>query len=148
MKQTLLCLSAVVALSLFACKRNSSQQNTAADSTALDSTKSEADSNDLLDALQGQWQSEQDATYVLEIAGSKMRHLNGSKLTAEADIEVDSKCETTACTVDSLVVVSGWCFVEKGQFDAQCNVVIKCDSAILQYRPLGAASALLAFKRK
>jgi hypothetical protein len=138
-----------MALFLFACKQNPQQQNPAGAATsALDTTNSKADSNDLLDALQGQWQSEQDATYVLEITGSKMRHLNGGKLTVETDIEVDSQCETMPCVVDSITVVTGWCFVEKGPSDAQCNMVVKCDSVTLQYKSLGAANALLAFKRK
>ena len=149
MKQHLLCLSVLVALLLFACKQTPKQQSPAdAATNTLDTTNSKADSNDLLDALQGKWQSEQDATYLLEISGNKMRHFNGGKLTAEMDIEVDSRCETTACVIDSVTVVTGWCFVEKGQFDAQCNMVVKCDSVTLQYKSLGAANALLAFKRK
>ncbi len=149
MKQLLLCLSVLVALLLFACKQNPKQQNpTDAATNTLDTTNSKADSNDLLDALQGKWQSEQDITYMIEIVGNKMRHVNGGKLTVETDIEVDSRCETTACLVDSIRVVTGWCFVEKGQFDAQCNMVVKCDSSTLQYRPVGAVNALLAFKRK
>jgi len=136
-------------LPICACQKCSNGQTSTPPSSesSAEGIKSEADSNDLLDALQGRWQSEQDESYVLEIVGSKMRHLNNGKLSAETDIEVDSKCLTTACAVDSLAQGAGWCFVEKGQFDAQCNLVVKCDSAVLLYRSLGAASGLTGFKR-
>ena len=107
-----------------------------------------ADSHDLLDVLQGRWQSEQDATYFLEISGSQMRHFNGGKLTQETEIEVDAACRSTACTSDSTATLSGWCFVEKGQYDAQCCVVTKCDSTRLQYRAIGTAGSGLAFRKK
>ena len=113
-----------------------------------DSTLTEPDAIDLLQTLQGKWQSEQDSTYLIEISGDKMKHYNGGRLSVEAQIEIDANCRSVACTADSLETTSGWCFVEKGQFDVQCNLILKCDKQHLQYRALGAASPGLAFKKQ
>ncbi len=113
-----------------------------------DSMQVEADAIDLLQTLQGKWQSEQDSNYLIEISGDKMKHYNGGQLSVESQIEIDANCRSVACTADSLETSSGWCFVEKGQFDAQCNLILKCDKQLLQYRALGAASPGLSFKKK
>ncbi len=113
-----------------------------------DSTLIEADAIDLLQTLQGKWQSEEDSSYQIEITGNKMKHFNAGKVSMEAQVEIDANCRSVACTADSLETTSGWCFVEKGQFDAQCNLILKCDKQILQYRALGAASPGLSFKKK
>jgi hypothetical protein len=106
------------------------------------------DANDLLDVLQGRWQSEQDAAYELDISGSQMRHFRDGKLSQTADIEVDASCRSAACATENATALSGWCFVEKGQHDAQCCLVTRCDSATLQYRAIGAAGGGLTFRRK
>ena len=113
-----------------------------------DSVLAEPDAADLLQTLQGKWQSEQDSTYVLEIVGDKMKHYNGSQVSIESQIEIDGNCLSVPCQVDSTETASGWCFMEKGQYDVQCNLILKCDKYILQYRALGAANPGLAFKKK
>lgn len=113
-----------------------------------DSIQPPADVHDLLDALQGRWQSEQDAAYFVEISGNKMRHFSDGKLTHETELDVDAACRSNACTLDSTAALVGWCFVEKGQYDAQCCLVTKCDSTALQYRAVGAEGGGLAFRRK
>ena len=152
MKQLRLDLALVFALAIGFCACNPTPKSGTSqpEATTSDSvtTQSPADAHDLLDALQGRWQSEQDATYFLEISGSQMRHFNDGKLTAETEIEVDAACRSTACSPDSTATLSGWCFVEKGQYDAQCCFVTKCDSATLRYRAVGSAGAGLAFRRK
>jgi hypothetical protein len=115
-----------------------------ADSTA---TVSNPDAADLLRVLQGKWQNEQDPSHVLEILDEKMRHLNNGQLSVENMLEIDGKCLSAACKVDSVDTSEGWCFVEKGQFDAQCHLVVRCDKQQLQFRALGAANGTLAFKK-
>lgn len=109
-------------------------------------SKSEPDNNDLLQTLQGRWQSESDSTYVLEIADSKMRHINGGKLTIETDIEVDGSCANNSCQ-GAAASEDGWCFLEKGQFDVQCHLVKKCDPNALQFVAIGAANGILSFRK-
>ncbi len=134
---------------LGACKNNTSSANTLGGTqTPRDSTLAEPDASDLLQILQGKWQSAQDSTYFIEIAGSKMRHYNNNQMSLETDIEIDGNCLSNACQVDSLDTENGWCFVEKGQFDAQCNLILKCDKEVLQYRALGAANPALVFRKK
>jgi len=149
MKQLQHSLIVALALSLCACGQT---LKTTAPATADSSADSSAttllvDANDLLDVLQGRWQSEQDATYELEIVGNQVRHLNGGKLTQEIEIEVDATCHSTNCTTNA-TALSGWCFVEKGQHDARCCLVTRCDSVTLQYRAIGAAGGGLAFRKK
>ena len=134
---------------LFSCKNNPTSSTTnPAGLTRQDSVLAEPDAADLLQTLQGKWQSEQDSTYQLEILGDKMSHYNAGRLSLESQIEIDGNCLSNACKVDSIETANGWCFVEKGQYDAQCNLVLKCDKQTLQYRALGAASPTLIFKKK
>ena len=117
-----------------------------------DSTKSAIpDPNDLLRTLQGTWQSEQDPGYILEIADTQMRHLNGGKLTLQCMIDVDGACESPVCKPDGVDTSDGWCFTEitgkNGKYDAQCNFVMVCDTAKLQYRSLTSGGAGLSFKK-
>jgi hypothetical protein len=106
------------------------------------------DGSDLLKTLQGRWQSEEDSTCILEIIDTKMRHFNAGKLSAETDIEIDGSCLTTPCKLDSTDLTDGWCFMEKGQHDVQCNIVLSCDKEYLKYRGIGASNALLVFKKQ
>ncbi len=112
---------------------------------------SEPDPNDLLHTLQGRWQSEQDAAYILEIDDTQMRHFNGGKLTLESTIDVDGACESAVCKPDSIDTSDGWCFTEMfltdGKEDAQCNFVMHCDTIRLQYRSLSGNGAGLSFKK-
>ena len=77
-----------------------------------------------------------------------MRHYTSGKMNGESEIEIDGNCLTTACKVDSIETDNGWCFVEKGQLDAQCNLVLKCDKKALQYRVLGAANPTQIFTKQ
>lgn len=117
-------------------------------SVKADSLLSNPDNGDLLQTLQGKWQSEDDSNYTVEIVGDKMKHYNGGKISVEAEIEIDAGCLSNACKVDSTDLSDGWCFVEKGQYDAQCNLVLKCTKQNLQYRAIGAATATLRFTKK
>jgi hypothetical protein len=106
------------------------------------------DTKDLASALQGVWRNLEDSTYLLEIADAKMKHLNGGALSAETEIEIDAKCKSSACAVDSsLAIVDGWCFIEKGPFDAQCNLVLKCDKNELHYTAIGSTGKTMMFLR-
>lgn len=150
MKQLQHSLIIALGLSIYACgnapqKTTHSSADTSKDSSA---TALSVDADELLDVLQGRWQSEKDAAYEVEFSGSKVRHFNSGKLTQESDIEVDAACSTNACTSDSTATLSGWCFVEKGQYDAQCCIVTKCDSATLRYHAIGAAGSGQVFRRK
>lgn len=133
---------------IFSCQNNTRPSPDYAPHLARqDTALIEPDAADLLQTLQGKWQSEQDSTNLIEITGEKMTHYNSGQVSLESVIEIDGNCLTNACKADSLDTPSGWCFIEKGQYDAQCNLVLKCDKQTLQYRPLGAANPALRFKK-
>jgi len=139
-------------LSLASCKNTPSSPPPIQVVNQDDSTKSAIpDPNDLLRTLQGTWQSEQDPGYILEIADTQMRHLNGGKLTLQCMIDVDGACESPVCKPDGVDTSDGWCFTEitgkNGKYDAQCNFVMVCDTAKLQYRSLTSGGAGLSFKK-
>ena len=139
------------ALAMTACTNTtttSTANTTETTSSQPDSLVSVPDAADLLQTLQGKWQSESDSTYVVEIVGNKMKHYNNGLASVDSEIEIDASCGSNACKVDSTDLTDGWCFVEKGQFDAQCNLVLKCDQQALQYRAIGAASGTLRFSKK
>ncbi len=134
---------------LSACVNNSQRPGTSGDKVP-DTANADApppDAADLLAVLQGKWQNETDSTDVLEIADTKMHHFNNGKFSFASDIEIDGKGKSIPCQVDTLDTQNGWCFVEKGQYDVQCNIVLRCDGKVLQYRALGAADGLLRFKK-
>ncbi len=108
-------------------------------------TTANPDNNDMLLLLRGKWQSEADSAYVVEFTDSTLRHFNNSQLTHETMLELDAQCENVACQParDS----TGWCFLEKGQSDIQCNLVMKCDKNNLKFAAVGAANGLLSFKK-
>ncbi len=137
-------------LAVMACTNTTTSANATGTpiTSQSDSLVSNPDAADLLQTLQGKWQSVDDPTYVVEIVGDKMTHYNDGKASVESEIEVDAGCLSNACKVDSTDLSDGWCFVEKGQFDAQCNLVLKCDKQALQYRAIGAANATLRFTKK
>lgn len=100
----------------------------------------------LMPLMQGRWQSVSDPGYQVEIDGDKIRHYNGGELTMENEIEADADCTGNACTVAG-TRPDGFCFIEKGQFDAQCNLVLACDGQRLEYAAIGAAGQSLVFTR-
>lgn len=133
-----------------ACVNNSPSNQAPGDNALVAQTKSEPDATDLLDVLQGKWQSEQDPNSRLEIAGNKMRHIVNGVLQVENIIEIDAKCQNNTCKQEGSDTSDGWCFVEKRQPDAsneQCNVVLKCDKQSLQYRTIGGLTNMMIFKK-
>ncbi len=105
------------------------------------------DGSDLLKTLQGRWQNEQDPTMVLEIVDTKARHFIDGKLSVETEIEIDGSCRTTPCKMDSTDLTDGWCFLEKGLHDVQCNIIVACDKEYLKYNAIGVENGLLVFKK-
>lgn len=103
--------------------------------------------DELLETLQGKWQSLQDSTYTIEFLGNKMRHFNEGKLSSEMEVEVNIDCNNAACATTPGAEADGWCFTEKDPYGAQCNVVTKCNRESLQYQPVGSAGGPLLFKR-
>lgn len=130
-----------------ACVNNTTSANKPGENSSVPQTKSEPDAIDLLDALQGKWQSEQDSTYLIDIVGNKMKHFNGGALTMETEIEVDANCLNEACKQEGSDLADGWCFIEKSQSGTQCNRILKCDKYRLQFHAVGAAAAVLAFQK-
>jgi hypothetical protein len=137
---------AILSLFLTQCQIGSSKkpENTGADTSLV---KSGPANDELLETLQGRWQSLTDSTYVLEVRGNKMVHFNNGTQSAETEIEVDADCKSTACTVPEGTQADGWCFIEKDQNSAQCNVVVKCDRKVLEYSTVGSTGGTLSFKR-
>ena len=129
-------------LPVFACKNQNQPQKTP---TATEKLPFEPDNNDLLQALQGKWESELDSTYVLEIVENKMRHINHGQLRLESEIEVDGACSDTTCTGSARE--DGWCFLEKGQQSTECHLVLKCDPNELKYASKGSTNQQLSFKK-
>ncbi len=102
--------------------------------------------SNLMPLLQGRWQSAADSSYQIEIDGQNIRHYNGGELTVENEVEADAGCKTNACTVTG-AKLDGFCFIEKGAFDAQCNLVLACDGQRLEYTAIGSAGQALVFTR-
>jgi len=102
--------------------------------------------SDMMPELQGRWQSETDPDYQIEFDGDKLRHINGGKVTIEMTLESDPDCANNAClAMDSRP--SGFCFLEKGEFDIQCNLVLSLDGNRLEYTAIGSTGKSLVFKR-
>ena len=115
--------------------------------TEAQKTAATPDAGDLLELLQGKWQSEQDPTYQIEFVDSLLRHINGGKLTIESGVTVDGNCASSICEA-AANSPEGWCFQEKAGEDTQCNLVLQCTHDTLRYRALGAAGGDLIFKKK
>ena len=126
-----------------ACRNRTKEQTPPANQ---EQTKSEPDNNDLLQTLQGRWRSNADSTYIIEFVDSKMRHINNDKLSFETNIEVDGSCSDSSCQ-GAGDTEDGWCFLEKGQFDVQCHLVLKCNPNELEFAAIGAANGMLSFRK-
>ena len=105
------------------------------------------DGADLLRTLQGRWQSASDATYVLEVTDDRIKHWSNGQVNSESVIEIDSPCQTVACNTDTTHLTDGWCFIEKGKFDAQCVLVIACDKSVLKFSYVGATAPPSIFNK-
>jgi hypothetical protein len=152
MKRYLLLCSLLSLFSFVACKNNPNPAQTSVTTNSEGGTKSSApDPADLLKTLQGRWRSEQDSTYTIEISDTQMSHRNGGQLTYQSMIDVDGACESSVCKLDGIDTSDGWCFtemtVEEGKYAAQCNFVMLCDTARLQYRSLSGTGSGLSFKK-
>jgi hypothetical protein len=130
-----------------ACTNMTTRASGAGDAAQSTAPASKPSDIDLLDALQGKWKSEQDSGYIIEIAGNKILHYTGDKFSFQSEIEVDANCTDNACKVGQDTLTEGWCFIEKGQFDAQCNKVLKCDKQLLRIKAVGVENGLYSFKK-
>lgn len=105
------------------------------------------DGADLLRALQGRWQSAADANYVMEVTDDRIKYWTNGQVNSETVIEIDSPCQTVACKTDTTDLTDGWCFVEKGKFDAQCVLVMACDKSMLKFSYIGATAPPSVFNK-
>ena len=148
----LVAATALTALSAFApgCKpgdaNRQSLQSPAASETPDSLSSANPDQEEMLSLLQGAWQNEQDSTDLLVFNGAKMRHIRDSTAVTEKEIDIDASCSNTAC--NPARGSAGWCFTELSDFDAQCNLVVRCDSALLQFSPVGVENATRSYKKK
>lgn len=147
------CLALMGFLALASCSNTPTSPQSAGTAKGETASKSSApDPNDLLQTLQGRWQSEQDATYTLEFADTQMRHFTNGQLTHQSNIDVDGACESPVCKPEDVDTSDGWCFMEMSvddekKYKVQCNFVTLCDPSKLQYRSLSGAGAGLSFKK-
>lgn len=147
MQKLLPFFTALALLSIAACVRNSGKSAATNESQAPQSASVGPDNQELLNLLQGKWQSETDAGYQLLISNDTMQHLNNGQTSGVSTLEIDVNCQNTACKTDSIDTSDGWCILEKGAADIQCNLVLKADTARLEYRALGAAGGGLHFRK-
>ena len=82
--------------------------------------------NGLLKLLDGKWQNESNPALTIEVAGKKFRYLNNNKLTREATISIDPRCEKGECKGNI-----GWCFTD----DQGCHVVTQIGQQKWVFRP-------------
>ncbi len=102
--------------------------------------------SNLLPLLQGRWQSETDKEYIIEFLGNKLRHYNQGKLTLETLLEPDGACQDVACQVNQ-AKPEGFCFLEKGQYDIQCHLLLYHDGSRLEYTAIGSTGKSLVFTK-
>ncbi len=96
--------------------------------------------------MQGGWRSTTDEGYEIIIEGDQISHYNNQRLTYSSTIEADPGCRSEACAVTG-TAPEGFCFIEKGEFDAQCNLVLTANATTLEYTVIGAAGGSLVFER-
>lgn len=137
----------LVLLVIGACVNSGGGTSGGGDNKSAQAPSKGPDGKELLDLLQGRWQSESDATYQLVVSNDSIQHLNDGKLNGVNTLEIDINCQNVACKTDSINTSDGWCFLEKGQFDIQCNLVLKADAKQLEYRALGVAGGSLVFQK-
>lgn len=94
--------------------------------------------------LGGRWQSLTDKSYILQIEGASMKHFNGGKLSLQSQIRIEESCEGPACTGGKQN--GQWCFLEEGQFDVQCQRVLRSGDT-LEFVTDGATGKSLQFRR-
>lgn len=103
-------------------------------------------SPNLMAMMQGGWRSTTDEGYEIIIEGDQISHYNNQRLTYSSTIEADPGCRSEACAVTG-TAPEGFCFIEKGEFDAQCNLVLAANATTLEYTAIGATGGSLVFER-
>ena len=136
-----------VLLAIGACVNTGGKTSGASGNKPAQEASNGPDGKELLALLEGKWQSETDATYQLVVTNDSIQHLNDGKPSATSALEIDVNCQNVACKTDSINTSDGWCFLEKGQFDIQCNLILQEDATRLEYRALGAATGALVFRK-
>jgi hypothetical protein len=127
---------------LGACNNAAKKEKAAAEAAASKAADLAASNMDL---MQGRWLSEKDSTYVLEIKGDQMSHINGGKLTVSTTIKPDVNCTNSACTFNN-EQPTGFCFIESAQ-DDMCHKLVECDGEVLKYYGIGTTGQMLSFKK-
>ena len=102
--------------------------------------------SNLLPLMQGEWQSIDDADYQIRIEDGQISHYTNNRLMYSATVEPDPGCQSDACSCND-TNAEGLCFLEKGEHDVQCNVVLTCDGQRLEYSAVGSTGAILAFEK-
>jgi len=102
--------------------------------------------SNLLPLMQGEWQSIDDAGYQIRIEDSQIAHYTNNRLMYSATIEADPGCQSDACSFYD-ANAEGFCFLEKGEHDVQCNMVLTCDGQRLEYAAVGSTGATLTFEK-
>ncbi len=126
-----LSLLAAFSLSIFACE--STPSSLAGNLTAPNASAGPP-GTELLEALEGLWQSERSDALVLEIRGEKMTRIHENQPPQEFSLEAFSDCGAAPCATDE--ASGGWCFTEKSANGLLCNRVLRCDS-LLQFKVAG-----------
>lgn len=105
------------------------------------------DGKELLKLLQGLWTNATDPTHQLSFSNDTLRVLQNGQAVDLRTLDISVTCQTAACQIDSVTVEDGWCFIEKGALDAQCNLVLKADTDVLAYRILGSEVPTQTFNK-
>lgn len=105
------------------------------------------DGKELLKLLQGLWTNATDPMNQLSFSNDTLRILQHGQVVDLRTLDISVTCQTAACQVDSVGVEDGWCFIEKGALDAQCNLVLKADADVLEYRMLGSETPTQTFNK-
>lgn len=94
----------------------------------------------LLKLVAGKWQNQTTSGQTIEFAGNKIRYFTNDKLTREATIEIDPRCETADCKGNI-----GWCMIEKEGGSSSCKVVTRVDAQNLVFYPANDQQAETTF---
>jgi hypothetical protein len=137
-----ICYCLATLLALFACEN--APTSTVTTSLTPQYSSAVVSGAELLEALEGFWQSERDPAFLLEIRDEKMKRIHGNQASEEYVLEAFSDCDAAACKADD-GASTGWCFTEKGTAGLQCNRVLRCDS-LLQFKTTGGTD-IFKFKK-
>lgn len=144
-----LCPVLCVAAMLVSCRNSSAKANESAQSVGkIDSTLVvKPDTQDLLNLLQGSWQSVSDSSYHIEVSGALFRHFYNGNLQRESQVDIDAGCAGVACSGLN-GEQSGWCLVARGEDGGmQCFLILKCDETALEMSAVGSANPSLRFRK-